>query len=114
MTDTLMDTADVQPQDTGAIEQTENGAVDTALQPSLWYFDDGIPGAGDKPDYLLPKFKTMVVISSSAVATSSLPDSFIALPGASLHHFRPGGINADCKLEANLNTEIHAVESNVL
>ena len=36
-------------------------AVDTAashVEP-VWYFADGVPGQGDRPDYLEPKYKTV-------------------------------------------------------
>ncbi len=53
-----------------------------AIEPK-WYLDEGIPGIGDRPDYLEPKYKTMADqarsykdLQKALGATSGSPDEY--------------------------------------
>jgi hypothetical protein len=48
-----------QPDSTQSNDNTTINPAQSALPEPSWYFAEGIPGVGDKPDYLEPKYKTL-------------------------------------------------------
>lgn len=83
MTESLIDPAQVEE-----IAQTENVNVEgespetEKQQEALWYFADGLPGTGEKPEYLLPKFKTVADQAKSYIEAEKRLGGFKGAPEA--------------------------------
>lgn len=80
MTDSLIDTntevaqGNTAPVDAPPVAETEQAPVD-----NLWYYADGLPGTGEKPEYLDPKFKNL---SEQAKSYKELEKRFGGFKGA--------------------------------
>lgn len=59
--------------------ETVDRATDHIPQKSEWYFDEGVPGVGNKPEYLDPKYKTL---AEQAKAYKEVRKAMGALKGA--------------------------------